>query len=228
MTFKEMTFELIGRNKEIFADLENYVHLIEETNKFLNLTGFTGDSLWGEGVYQSIILMSASFNDTKNKKMLDIGAGAGFPSVPFLIYKRNFELYICEPNQKRTNFLKMVNEKLSLNMKFIIGRIEDYKEVELFDLITARAVTSLKNLIEISSRVGAIHAEYSFLKGPKIYEELKEADWIINELLLKIEIFKVKVGENVGDFKTHYLCKYKKERPTPSKYPRPWLLVNQK
>ncbi|MGL5733037.1 MAG: 16S rRNA (guanine(527)-N(7))-methyltransferase RsmG [Metamycoplasmataceae bacterium] len=225
MTFKEKTFDLIGKDKEIFANLEKYVELIEETNKVLNLTGFTGDSLWHEGIYQSIVLMQASFKETKSKKMLDIGSGVGFPSVPFLIYKKNFDLYICEPNLKRVNFLKMVNEKLSLNIKFIVERIEDCKENELFDLITARAVTSLKNLIEISSKVGAINAKYSFLKGPKIYEELKEADWIINKLSLKIDIEKVNIDENI---KTYYLCKYEKKQSTPKKFPRSWLLVNKK
>ncbi|MGL5617505.1 MAG: 16S rRNA (guanine(527)-N(7))-methyltransferase RsmG [Metamycoplasmataceae bacterium] len=225
MTFKEKTFDLIGKNNDIFVDLEKYANLIEEINKVSNLTGFTGDSLWREGIYQSIILMQESFKDTKNKKMLDIGSGVGFPSVPFLIYKRNFDLYICEPNKKRINFLKMVNEKLSLNINFIVERIEDCRETELFDLITARAVTSLKNLIEISSKVGSINAKYSFLKGPKVYEELKESNWIINELSLKIYIDKVDIDENIN---TNYLCKYEKNQPTPKKYPRPWLIVNKK
>ncbi|MGL5205598.1 MAG: 16S rRNA (guanine(527)-N(7))-methyltransferase RsmG [Metamycoplasmataceae bacterium] len=228
MTYKEMTFELIGRKEDIFSDLEKYVNLIEETNKSFNLTGFSGDSLWHEGIYQSILLMRSSFEYTKNKKMLDIGSGVGFPSIPFLIYKRDFDLYISEPNQKRVNFLKMVNQKLSLNIKFIVERIEDYNETEVFDLITARAVTSLKNLIEISSRVGTINAEYSFLKGPKVYEELNDADWIINELSLKIHIYKINIGENSFNLKTHYICKYTKLQTTPLKYPRPWLLVNRK
>jgi 16S rRNA G527 N7-methylase RsmG len=45
MTFKDKTFELIGKNKAVFNDLEAYVDLIEETNKSLNLTGFRGDDL---------------------------------------------------------------------------------------------------------------------------------------------------------------------------------------
>ncbi|MGL5204986.1 MAG: 16S rRNA (guanine(527)-N(7))-methyltransferase RsmG [Metamycoplasmataceae bacterium] len=228
MTFKERTFNLIGKNNDIFNDLEKYVELIEETNKVLNLTGFTGDLLWCEGIYQSIILMQASFDETTNKKMLDIGSGAGFPSIPFLIYKRDFDLYICEPNQKRTNFLKNVNDKLSLNIKFITDRIEEFKEIELFDLITARAVTSLKNLIEISSKVGTINSKYSFLKGPKVYEELKEAEWISNELSLKINIDIIQIDIDESRKKNYYLCKYHKTKRTPIEYPRPWRIVNFK
>ena len=176
MTFKQKTFELIEQNEIVFNDLIKYVDLIEKTNKILNLTGFTGDSLWREGIYQSIILMKESFKNTENKKMLDIGAGAGFPSVPFLIYKRNFSLFISEPNNKRVVFLQQVDKELSLDISFIKVRIEDYQENNTFDMITARAVTSLKNLIEISSKVGSINAEYSFLKGPKIYKELEDSE----------------------------------------------------
>lgn len=228
MTFKEKTFKLIGNDKVIFNDLEKYIELIEETSKVLNLTGFSGDSLWHEGIYQSIILMNESFKETDNKKMLDIGSGAGFPSIPFLIYKRNFSLFISEPSKKRVNFLKNVSEKLSLNITFITERIEDYKEKELFDLVTARAVTSLKNLIEISSSVGALNAEYSFLKGPKIYEELDESRWIINELSLNINIEKVKIEDKNFKHRIHYLCRYQKTKSTPFQYPRPWAIISLK
>ena len=162
MTFKEKTFELINKNEVVFNDLITYVNLIEKTNKSINLTGFTGDSLWREGIYQSIILMQESFHNTEDKQMLDIGAGVGFPSIPFLIYKRNFDLFISEPNNKRVDFLKKVNEELSLNISFITVRIEDYQENQTFDMITARAVTSLKNLIEISSKVGSIMLNIHF------------------------------------------------------------------
>lgn len=228
MTFKDKTFELIGKDHTIFNDLIKYVELIEETNKVLNLTGFTGDALWHEGIYQSLVLMIKSFPKTDDKKMLDIGAGAGFPSVPFLIYKRDFSLYISEPSKKRVDFLQKVNEELNLNIRFINERIEDYKEEEQFNLITARAVTSLKNLIEISSKVGAINAQYSFLKGPKIHDEIAEAKWIMKELSIEPIIDKIEIIDSNSISKTHYLFKYKKVKTTPNQYPRSWLLISSK
>ncbi|MGL6125099.1 MAG: 16S rRNA (guanine(527)-N(7))-methyltransferase RsmG [Metamycoplasmataceae bacterium] len=225
MTFKDKTFELVDKNEVVFNDLIKYVELIEEKNKFFNLTGFSGDTLWQEGIYQSIILMKESFNETRNKKMLDIGSGAGFPSIPFLILKRDFSLFIAEPNKKRINFLQIVNNELSLNISFINERIEDYNKNELFDLVTARAVMSLKKLIEISSKVGKINAEYSFLKGPKVHEELIDSEWIINKLSIQIDIKKVDIIENISSQKVHYLCKYNKIKATPLGFPRPWLLI---
>ncbi len=228
MSFKDKTFELIGQNEEVFQDLIKYVDLIETTNKSLNLTGFSGDDLWREGIYQSIVLMNESFEITQGKKMLDIGSGVGFPSVPFLIYKRDFDLFISEPSLKRVAFLEEVKKQLSLKMVFMVQRIEDVKEEETFDLITARAVTSLKNLIEISSRVGAMDAQYSFLKGPKIYDELQESSQIIEELSLRTDIKTVDIMTKNNEIQKHYLFQYSKTKKTPKKYPRTWLLISAK
>lgn len=228
MTFKEKTFDLIGNNQKIFDDLNIYVDLIEEKNKLFNLTGFKGDVIWKEGIYQSIILMNSAFSKTENKKMLDIGSGVGFPSIPFLIYKRNFSLFISEPNKKRVTFLSQLKEKLSLNIEFIVQRIEDYEEENKFDLITARAVTSLKNLIEISSKVGMLNAEYCFLKGPKIFEELSESSWIIENLSIKPEIQEIQINLDIKSTQIHYLFKYIKTIRTPSEFPRSWLLISGK
>ncbi len=228
MTFKDKTFELIGKNQQVFEDLIKYVEMIETTNKSLNLTGFSGDDLWREGIYQSIVLMMAAFEDTQDKKMLDIGSGVGFPSIPYLIFKRDFQLFISEPSIKRVDFLKKVQNVLSLNVTFIIQRIEDVQEEGIFNLITARAVTSLKNLIEISSKVGALNCKYSFLKGPKIYDELQEAQWIIGELSLHTNIQIINVETKNDEVQTHYLLEYIKHKETPKKYPRSWLLISTK
>ncbi len=228
MTFKEKTFELIGKDKKTFNKLSQYVSLIEEKNRLFNLTGFNGDAIWREGIYQSIILMNKSFPNTENKMMLDIGSGVGFPSIPFLIYKHNFSLFISEPMKKRIQFLNIVNDKLKLNIIFINQRIEDYSEVEQFDIITARAVTSLKNLIEISSKVGKIGCIFSFLKGPKIYEELEKSRWILNKLSLVSTIIKIDIISNfqTQSFQTHYLFNYIKTSQTPTKFPRKWPIIS--
>ncbi|MDK2819695.1 MAG: 16S rRNA (guanine(527)-N(7))-methyltransferase RsmG [Mycoplasmataceae bacterium] len=226
MTFKEKTFELIGKDKLIFKNLCFYVDLIEENNRLFNLTSFTGDVLWRDGIYQSIVLLNESFKSTSSRKMLDIGAGVGFPSIPFLIYKRDFSLYISESKHKRIVFLETVKDKLLLNITFIPIRIEDYKSDIKFDLITARAVTSLDKLIEISSQVGSINAEYSFLKGPKVFEEQEKAAWLIEELSLKPIISTVQLKLDNDTEQTHYLFKYKKIKNTPFGYPRIWALIN--
>lgn len=226
MNWKDEVLKLTNFNYDIFNKLENYVDLVIENNKKFNLTGFDEEKIWEEGIYQSIVLLDSYLSKFKNIKVLDIGAGAGFPSVPYLIFANNcFELTIIESNLKRINFLKLIKTSLNLNINLIYERAENVKQFEEFDFITARAVTSLKNLIEISAHLGKINATYFFLKSKKYELELAEANWIFNELKLtnlKIKSFDLKDG------KEHYVISYQKKHSTPKKYPRNWATIIKK
>ena len=226
MNWKDEVLKLTNFNYDIFNKLENYVDLVIENNKKFNLTGFDEEKIWEEGIYQSIVLLDSYLSKFKNIKVLDIGAGAGFPSVPYLIFANNcFELTIIESNLKRINFLKLIKTSLNLNINLIYERAENTKQFEEFDFITARAVTSLKNLIEISAHLGKINATYFFLKSKKHQLELAESNWIFNELKLtnlKIKSFDLK------DRKEHYVISYQKKYSTPKKYPRNWATIIKK
>lgn len=76
-------------DKGILEKLSQYYFLIEEKNQVFNLTAFSDLKLVEEGLIESILLLSEidkSIYSLKNKKILDIGAGAGFPSLPYLIF----------------------------------------------------------------------------------------------------------------------------------------------
>lgn len=177
MNFKEITKTHVN-NDAIFSKLEKYAALIEEKNKVMNLTGFTEDRLWKEGIYESIVSLETTISDF-NISLLDIGAGAGFPSVPFLIAHPEVKLTIMEPLIKRVVFLKEVNEELGLNINFEVVRAEEYKEEEVFDFITARAVAPLKALIEISFRPAKMNATFAWVKGPNANDEIEVSKKII-------------------------------------------------
>ncbi|MGL4343441.1 MAG: 16S rRNA (guanine(527)-N(7))-methyltransferase RsmG [Metamycoplasmataceae bacterium] len=224
INYRDECFLLVNQNKRIFNNLEIYVKLILEYNKNMNLTGFDEEKIWEEGIYNSIVALKNQILDYRHKKMLDIGAGAGFPSVPFLIASDNyFELEIAEPIQKRILFLKIVKEKLNLNMKLINKRVEELSEENYYDIVCSRAVASLKILIEISIRVGKKDSLYIFLKGPKIKKEIENAQKIINEINLKYDVIKIK--EIIE--KDEYIFIYKKIFDVPNKYPRKWAIIKK-
>ena len=218
MTFKELTRQLVS--EESFINLEKYVNLIEEKNKVMNLTGFSGDRLWQEGIYESIFVLIEGFGKAESKEILDIGAGAGFPSVPYLIAFPNNKLTIYEPQRKRTLFLEEVKNELNLNIDIQNIRAEDSKDVEKFDLITARAVASFKILAEISHRPAKINAQFAFMKGPKAQEELNESKWICNKLSINAQIRAIETRGRENNIIT-----YKKENKTPEGFPREWKLI---
>lgn len=226
MTFKQKTHEFVlsVSTPEAFKNLETYVNMIEEKNKVMNLTGFTGDRLWEEGIYESIISLWEIFKDPSKKHMLDIGAGAGFPSVPFKIVFPEMNLTIIEPINKRVNFLKEVSNALNLNIKLIIGRAEETKNTT-FDLITARAVAPLYALLEISSHLGNIGTKYGFLKGPSIDDETLEAKNIIQKLGIQFEVKKLTSRDLDRDA---YSFEYIKSKPTPNDIPRAWAKIVEK
>ena len=90
---------------------------------------------------------------TNDVSLCDIGSGAGFPSIPLKIKYPNLKVTIIEPTQKRINFLKLVCEKLNLkDVTLICDRAEtaiiNYREK--FDIVTARAVSNLSMLLELT------------------------------------------------------------------------------
>lgn len=215
--FEEKTFLLINKDVLKMQKLQKYHTLIETHNKTMNLTGFSGDKLWEEGIYQSILVLSnfLKFND----QLTDIGAGAGFPSIPIAIFLE-LDLTIIEPMQKRVKFLKLVSNELNLNINFISERVEDIIEEEKYLNITARAVTDLKKLIEITSKIGKINAKYLFFKGPLVFEEQQQAKKIIKELKISPSISKY-----IIDTKEIFLFQYTKTQKTPNEYPRKWIEI---
>ncbi len=220
MTFKEKT-KLHVNNNEIFNKLCLYVEMIEETNKHMNLTGFSKDRLWEEGIYESIISLETGIQDLKGR-LLDIGAGAGFPSVPFVILHPEIKLTIYEPINKRVNFLNSVSKELNLNIDIQKLRIEDSTEFERFDLITARAVVKFKHLMEASHHVGKIGSKFIFVKGPKAETEIEEAEQISK--IFNISPKKINIK---SDNKNNNLIAYIKEKTTPKGFPRTWSIIKK-
>lgn len=221
MTFKEKTQKLVSL--ESFHNLEIYVKLIEEKNKVMNLTGFKGDKLWEEGIYESIIVLKEAFGEVKGKKILDIGAGAGFPSVPYLIAYPENELTIYEPQKKRTLFLTEVSDILNMNMGVLNVRAEDAPHVEYFDFITARAVASYKIMAEISHKPAKIGAKFAFIKGPRAKEEVHEGRWMSKDLDINPKLLTVLVND-----KESTIIIYIKEKETPNGFPRKWIDIIKK
>ncbi|QJB71470.1 16S rRNA (guanine(527)-N(7))-methyltransferase RsmG [Mycoplasma sp. 1654_15] len=185
LDFKEKTRQLVN-NEQIFWKLEQYVNLIEEKNKVMNLTGFSEDQLWKEGIYESIICLQPIIKNNKNSQsLLDVGAGAGFPSIPFLIFNTSIKLTIIEKLKKRCNFLELVKEKLNLDFEIINDSVSNLDKN--FDFITARAVGSINFLFKITKKLQKPTTSFIYIKGPKVFEEILEAKNALIKFDYKVE-----------------------------------------
>ena len=226
LDWKAKVKQLVNNQELVMQQLETYVALLIESKNQFNLTGFSDEmTIWKEGIYQSIALLNSFWKQPEKQKALDIGAGAGFPSIPYLIYCQNsFHLTIIEANQKRITFLKLVGQKLNLNLNLIWTRSETFRRAKGFDFIMARAVATLKILLEISHHLGNLEATFCFFKGQNYSAELAAAQPIQKQLL--IEKLNVDLMQ-IGDQKTHALIWFQKKQPTPPDFPRKWNLIKK-
>jgi 16S rRNA (guanine527-N7)-methyltransferase len=87
----------------------------------------------------------------KNRRLLDIGSGNGFPSIPIAIHRNDVHVYAMEPQKKKVFFIRHVKKKAGLGNLYIIQkRIEEQPKRydSFFNIITARAIKITGNIFE--------------------------------------------------------------------------------
>ncbi|MBR2848957.1 MAG: 16S rRNA (guanine(527)-N(7))-methyltransferase RsmG [Mycoplasmataceae bacterium] len=226
--WEKKVFDYVN-NEQIYQKIKLYVDLVLEQNKNFNLTGFDEEKIWIDGIYQSIVLLD-KFIDYKNKNkihLLDIGAGAGFPSIPFFIFSNNkiANLTIYEPIKKRCIFLNLVKEKLNLeNLNIVNKRIEDSSSENEFDYIVARAVMPLNMLIEVSYRCGKNNSNYIFLKSKDVFKEIENSQWIIKQFSIDDLMI---TNVELEDDREHNIVTYSKKNQIPKNFPRKWSEIKK-
>lgn len=219
---KELENAGIAYDEEKLDKLKIYSDLLTEWNEKINLTAITDDDgIAIKHFYDSLMLIKY-FDIKENAKMVDVGTGAGFPSIPCKIFRSDVELTLLDSLNKRINFLKEVGEGVNLkNTEYVHARAEeggknkDYREK--FDVATARAVANLAVLSEYCLPFVKVGGYFVALKGPDCEEEINEAKSAIKKLGGEIE--KV-VTYELPDESGRTIVVIKKISTTLAKYPR--------
>lgn len=207
---------------------QTYYETLVEWNEKMNLTAITQkEDVYLKHFYDSLtISFDYSLND---QSLCDIGAGAGFPSIPLKIVYPNLKITIVDSLSKRITFLNHLIQVLGLeDVQAISARAEEYatEHRESFDIVTARAVARLNILDELCLPLVKLDGDFITLKGLKAKEELKEAKNGIEKLggkVIKEEDF------TLTDENDHRCNIYiHKVKPTPSKYPRAFGKIKKK
>jgi 16S rRNA (guanine527-N7)-methyltransferase len=122
----------------------------------------------------------------------DVGSGAGLPGIPMALAQPNAHFTLIEPMERRSDWLKLMVEELGLaNVTVKRARAEEVGDV--FDIVTARAVSALPKLLKMCVPLTKNGGEIIALKGSKAGEEIEESKKLQKKL--KIESFEiVKVG----------------------------------
>ena len=220
--------ELTNRQKNQF---ERYFELLVEWNEKINLTAITEkNEVYLKHFYDSIAPVLQGLIDNQELKLLDIGAGAGFPSLPMKIICPQLDVTIIDSLNKRINFLKLLAEELKLDkVHFYHGRAEDLAQDKAFraqfDLVTARAVARMQVLSELTIPYLKVGGKLLALKASNAPEELDEAKNALNLLFSKVQDNLSYALPN-GD--PRFITVVEKKKETPNKYPRKAGMPNKR
>ncbi len=222
---KQMNITLSEKQLEQF---DTYMNMVIEKNQVMNLTAITDPEEFAlKHFADSLSLIPAvpelKYISEKPVTMVDVGTGAGFPSVPLKIAYPNIQLTLLDSLNKRISFLDNVISTLGLeNVTTIHARAEEggrRKDLrDTFDVVTSRAVANLSTLTEYClpyAKVGGLFISY---KSGNIDEELASAERAIKLLGGKLENvihFQLADTDNSRSF-----VMIRKEKPTPKAYPR--------
>ncbi|WP_042147671.1 16S rRNA (guanine(527)-N(7))-methyltransferase RsmG [Paucisalibacillus sp. EB02] len=202
---------------------DTYFKTLVEWNEKINLTALTEEEdVYLKHFYDSI--SAAFYHDfTANQHICDVGAGAGFPSIPLKICFPNIKVTIVDSLQKRIGFLNHLAAQLELtDVAFYHDRAETFgkngKFRESFDTVMARAVARMSVLSELCIPLVKKNGVFIAMKGAQATEELESGKTAIEVLGGEIESTNTFTLPEENSERSIVIVR--KKRQSPKKYPR--------
>ena len=226
--------ELIGINVTKLATqrLNDFVRLFLIYNSHTNLVSKNDEpNLFEKHIYDSLALslFFQKYNIPTDIKLLDIGTGGGFPSLPLSIFYPEMNIYPLDSIAKKIGFIELVQKELRLdNLYPVCTRAEDFAQnnKENFDVFTSGAVASLNMLLEYTipfAKTGAYFVAFKSKNADVEIENAQNAFEVLNcEIVDRIQY----ILPFEGDFQRELIV-IKKNKKTPSLYPRKSGLVKK-
>ena len=224
---REQLMEYAGREgialtAEQAERMDRYAGLLLEWNEKMNLTAITQPEEVLVKHFLDSLLLLRWVEIPRGGTLIDVGCGAGFPSMPCRIAREDLRLTLLDSLQKRLRFLEEVCSQLGFpNVRRIHGRAEEKGRDPLlreqYDAACARAVAHLAELSEYCLPFVRVGGVFAALKGYEIEEELREAGRAVREMGGRVSRVE-KYG--LPDGSRRSIVVIEKTRPTPDKYPR--------
>lgn len=209
--------------------LYRFSSILIETNKSFNLTAITDE--------KEIILKHFADCATVLKhipvcaSIIDIGCGAGFPSLPIAILRDDVKVTALDSTAKKINFINSTAKELSLNnIQAITSRAEDFAKdnKESFDVSISRAVARLNILDELCLPLTRVGGKFIAMKSSRGEEEYSEAKKGIEALGGNLEnVQKLKLAHEESSIEREIYV-FEKKRKTPPQYPRNYSQIVKK
>lgn len=206
------------------------VRMLEENEKY-NLTAITELDKIILNHYADCITLSAKLK--KGATVIDVGCGAGFPSLPLAIVRPDLKITAMDSTAKRVNYVAETAKLLGLdNLTAVTMRAEDggkdpaYREK--FDYATARAVAEMRILTELTLPFVKVGGQLVAMKGKNAEFELTAAKKAIATLGGRNTVCENITLKGNGETLTHPFIIIDKKEKTPSNLPRPYAQISKK
>ena len=194
-------------------------------NENVNLTAITEFEQVVAKHFADSIMPFVGLEIENGSSFIDVGTGAGFPSLPLLVYRSDLKGTLLEALNKRCVYLEQACEKISVQASIVHGRAEDYAKTarESFDIATARAVAAMPVLAEYCLPFVKTGGRFIALKS--VNEDTADSREAIKTLGGELE--NVTDYEILGGDKRRLVI-VRKIRHTPPKFPRNPAMIRKK
>jgi 16S rRNA (guanine527-N7)-methyltransferase len=222
MGFKQDIYQELGIS--ISSEQESlfklYFQELIAYNEHTNLTRITEeDEVYFKHFFDSLTILKV-IDLSKVNSICDMGAGAGFPSIPLKIVYPHLEVTIIDSLQKRIKFLNLLCDKLKLSKVTLIhDRIENFalKQQDEFDIVTARALGNMQLILELGIPMTKVNGHFIAYKSNQYHDELASSKHAMH--ILKTSLEEVSEFDLPLDYGKRALLKFKKNAKV-SGYPR--------
>lgn len=168
MTPEEFAAET-GVSRETLGRLQTYAALLRKWSRSINLVGrSTLNDLWRRHMLDSAQLYPLIPNDAHS--LVDLGSGAGFPGMVLAIMGVR-DVHLIEADKKKCAFLRQVARETATDVTIHVARIEEVGSFRS-DVVVARALASLPQLLDFASGFADEHSILLFLRGRGVDLEL--------------------------------------------------------
>jgi 16S rRNA (guanine527-N7)-methyltransferase len=197
-----------------------------EKNQVMNLTAITDPQEVARLHFLDCMAL-LKVVDFRNKAVVDVGCGAGFPGVPLKIAEPSIQLTLLDSLKKRVDWLSETLPQLGLEATCVAARAEEYalQHRECYDLAVSRAVARLSMLSELCLPLVSVGGAFVAMKSVDSDEEISQAARGIGLLGGRVE--KILDYPVPGTDTVHRAVVIRKVKKTPVQYPRRFAKIKQ-
>lgn len=212
----------IDITQEQMEKLDRYAEVLMEWNEKMNLTAIKKpEEIVTKHFVDSLTLLRA-LDLAEGARLIDVGTGAGFPSVPLKVLRPDLRLTLLDSLNKRITFLSALSGELGQENLCVHARAEEAGQNpayrQQYEVATARAVAHLRDLMEYCLPLVKVNGVFAAMKSGEIDVELAEAQKAVKLLggsVEKIHRF------TLPDGSARSIVLVRKISQTSPKYPRP-------